>query len=125
MDCLLETQGVGPEHAIHSAAQVTELGFDGVSLTVPPEALAAGSDALSALPGLVQTLRDADLTVPLLTCRITRPRDPKIRPDNSTQAGATFSVLRARGRPRAREGSRSVPAACAGVDGDSWRPCAR
>jgi len=77
MDCLLETQGVGPEHAIHSAAQVAELGFDGVSLTVPPEALDAGSDAPGALPGLVQTLRDADLTVPLLTCRITRPRDPK------------------------------------------------
>ncbi len=57
------------------AQTAAELGFDGVDLTVRPKGHVLPERAKDDLPRAVEAVKNAGLTVPMMTTRITDPRD--------------------------------------------------
>lgn len=58
------------------APLLRELGFDGVDLAVRPGGHVLPAEAESMLPGVVKTIRETGLTVPMMVTNITSADDP-------------------------------------------------
>ncbi|MCK5269482.1 MAG: sugar phosphate isomerase/epimerase [Sedimentisphaerales bacterium] len=68
------------------ARTAAELGFDGVDLTVRPRGHVLPERAKDDLPRAVEAVKNAGLTVPMMTTRITDPRDRHTIPILETAA---------------------------------------
>lgn len=68
-------------------AEVKRLGFEGVDLTVRPGGHVLPERAATDLPRAVETLREHDLEVPMITTGLVSAADPAARPILSTAAG--------------------------------------
>lgn len=68
------------------ARKAKEIGFDGVDLTVRPKGHVEPERAAGDLPRIVEILREAGLSVPMITTDLTSPAHPTARPILSTAA---------------------------------------
>lgn len=76
------------------AKMAADLGFDGIDLTVRPGGHVEPERVKTDLPRAVKTIRDAGLTVPMITTSIIDPEDPLTRNILETAGNLDIPVYR-------------------------------
>lgn len=95
MDFLMFSKKLGSLSMVQLGETVSELGMDGVDLTVRPGGHIEPKDVSTELPKAIEVLQSFDLSVPMITTGITDPDDPASENILSTAAdcGVSYAKL--------------------------------